>query len=342
MMKANGTGGRSGTLTVITLLLLLLLFSFEQLEWNPTNFINLDLLVHRQFFLSFSHHHHHHHHQYEFGHDYEPDKILSRRLTEEQEQKQQQKQKDDEQDINFARDALARHLPLFEISDFTVVGPTAFPEPSRLATQQLKDGEELVHLLRPRIGSHRPDQDAVFIFAEEYPLTNYIVFISTLRDTGFDGDLVMAISPIDYKDPLIRKYLESQPNIVVYVIKFTCYNAEWEIVESMKGGIRVCHCHNVYGKRPTTNQDGTVSASIVTPLEDARNPRTAQTTRYELYWNWIANYQTNSWIMLIDARDSVFQTNPFVDLPREHDENKEDGLLYFFGVSTHQSDDEGY
>jgi hypothetical protein len=41
-------------------------------------------------------------------------------------------------------------------------------------------------------------------------------------------------------------------------------------------------------------------------------------------------YQAESWILLLDARDSLFQTNPFTpDLPQ----SSTHGILYFFGES---------
>lgn len=53
------------------------------------------------------------------------------------------------------------------------------------------------------------------------------------------------------------------------------------------------------------------------------------TLRYEWYWIWAQNYNPSSWIMLVDARDSFFQTNPFANLPRN-----QNGLLYFFGENA--------
>jgi hypothetical protein len=53
-------------------------------------------------------------------------------------------------------------------------------------------------------------------------------------------------------------------------------------------------------------------------------------------------YNAHSWLMLIDARDTYFQTNPFAKLPRRHHKrNQHDtdnkfgsGLLYMFGENT--------
>ena len=70
--------------------------------------------------------------------------------------------------------------------------------------------------------------------------------------------------------------------------------------------------------------------------KDPRPGRTVATLRYEWYWIWSLQYQPHSWIMLIDARDTYFQTNPFANLPRfSSPENDIDsGLLYLFGENT--------
>jgi hypothetical protein len=112
-------------------------------------------------------------------------------------------------------------------------------------------------------------------------------------------------------------------------VEFVCLNAEGEQVDSMKGGIRVCQCHNLYGYQTTGN--GADATKI--PLPDPRPARTVPTTRYELYWIWAEHYDKHSWIMLIDARDTVFQTNPFLQVPRETHLERTDGRLFFFGVS---------
>jgi len=54
------------------------------------------------------------------------------------------------------------------------------------------------------------------------------------------------------------------------------------------------------------------------------------TARYELYWMWSIQYQKESWLMLIDARDVWFQLHPFKELETR---GKVSGELYLFGVS---------
>lgn len=79
------------------------------------------------------------------------------------------------------------------------------------------------------------------------------------------------------------------------------------------------------------------------PLLDIRHGRTAQTIRYELYWIWSEYYSSNSWILLIDARDTIFQQEPFRRVPRksttiindvDNDDDDGGGTLIFFGENA--------
>jgi hypothetical protein len=215
------------------------------------------------------------------------------------------------------------HLPMFQTANFKALGPSSFPKPTNMA--KAGNGEEIVPYLKPTFGTHRNDQDSVFLFAAEYPLATYVLFLATLRATGYDGDVVVAISKHDYGDEQIRQYLQDDPHLIAYVIEYTCFNAENEAVDSVKGGMRVCQAHNLYGRH---GKDATIK-----PILDPRPPRTVPTTRYEIYWIWAQYYSKHSWIMLIDARDTAFQSNPFEQVPRDLTD-RDSGVLFFFGVRT--------
>jgi hypothetical protein len=230
----------------------------------------------------------------------------------------------DVNDAAFAK-KLADHLPLFQHSDeVQVMGPSIFPKPPDYHKKHADD--DIVTNLQPVSGTHRPDQDVVMAFAAEYTLKNYVVFIESLRDTGFEGDVVLAVHELDLRQDDIREYLFQAPNVVIYAPKQACFNAEMEAVESVKGGMRICQCHDLYGRR---ENDGTITA-----LDDPRPARTIAVTRYELYWIFSRNYNPEQWILLVDARDTYFQTNPFADVPRKTDATLESGLLYFFGENV--------
>ena len=213
---------------------------------------------------------------------------------------------------------------LFEIAhEIEVSAPSAFPKP----TFPLNDPAVEV-VVEPAVGKHRPDKDVVMAYAEGYTLEYYMCFVETLRATGFDGDIVMAISEHDLIKENVLEYLGSQEHVVLYIHALDCFlpDAVTPSQRIMKGGspdgFQMCKINNVYGWK---DADG----KVVKTAEDPRIGRVVATLRYEWYWIWAQHYEPNSWIMLVDARDTFFQTNPFEDLPRN-----QDGLLYFFGENA--------
>eukprot|EP00980_Cylindrotheca_fusiformis_P008284 scaffold1736_cov127-Cylindrotheca_fusiformis.AAC.98 len=203
-----------------------------------------------------------------------------------------------------------------------MVPPTQFPKP----TYMLKDPSAVV-VAEPTIGDHRPEQDVVMAYAEGYTLPYYIHFIQTLRDTGFDGDIVLAVAGHDLLEHHVLDYLKSQENVVVYVHELSCYDSDNKPSPRLKKNgsldiFQMCHLNDVYGWK---DSDG----NVIKRAKDPRGGRVVATLRYEWYWIWTQYYEPDSWIMLVDARDSYFQTNPFEDLPRN-----QGGLMYFFGENT--------
>ena len=230
----------------------------------------------------------------------------------------------DSQGSEYKPEAMTRRLTdeatlsaahLFTPASFTTVGPTVFPKPSDML------GEGARPNLQPTFGQHRPDVDAVFVFAAEYGLDTYLCFVKSLRRTGFTGDIVLAVSVLDIAANGVKEFFTTTQHVVTYVIQLSCFNAENEATTSAKGGMRVCQLHHLYADAQGV------------PQKDPREPRTIATTRYELYWLWSLHYKPHVWIMLIDARDSYFQKNPFETVPRDTDPNKKNGILHFFGVS---------
>lgn len=88
---------------------------------------------------------------------------------------------------------------------------------------------------------------------------------------------------------------------------------------------QMCQLNHVYGWKAENN--GTVTQTA----PDPREARVVATLRYEWYWIWLQHYNPNAWVMVLDARDSFFQSNPFADLPRQSDRQTPQGRLYFFG-----------
>ena len=196
------------------------------------------------------------------------------------------------------------------------LGPSHFPKPTHLYSQH----DTVVPIAQPLCGEHRSDVDAVFAYAEGYEVPNYILFIQTLRETGFDGDVVLAIA--DDPQAGVVEYLQEQPHVVVYKASLTCFDedrvtrAPRRIKNKSLDIFQMCQLKNVYGRN-----DGTA-------LDDPRAGRVVATLRYEWYWIWSLHYNPDQWILLLDARDSLFQLNPFPEtLPRDGSK----GHLYFFG-----------
>jgi hypothetical protein len=253
-----------------------------------------------------------------------------------------------------------------------VLGPTHFPPPTakfRSSTSSA-DGSsnnnnnnnehDVQVLLQPVMGRHRPHQDVVVAYAEGYRLANYIWFLQSLTQTGFRGDVVLAIATDNVLQPDVKEYLQTytfdtteigeeeekeeystserdKPSVIVYQIPLYCENTDNSNHQRSMNKrsheldiFQMCRFDKgVYGWK---NDNG----ETIQTAEDPRHGRTVATLRYEWYWMVSLHYHKHSWILLLDARDAYFQTNPFVNLPREPESNshRPDGLLYFFGENA--------
>jgi hypothetical protein len=215
---------------------------------------------------------------------------------------------------------------LFEpASDIHVMGPTVFPSPTY---KILPRGA--VPIVEPAFGAHRPGADAVFAYFEGYTLQYFLSFVESLRDTGFDGDVVLAIAAKLLLNNGIWEYLTQQAHVVIYHSDLDCFDKKKAAPAprtSTNGDLdpfQMCQLHHVYGWK---SEDGSVTRTA----PDPREPRVVATLRYEWYWIWLQRYNPNVWVMMLDARDAFFQRNPFADLPRQSDPHTRQGQLYFFG-----------
>jgi hypothetical protein len=216
---------------------------------------------------------------------------------------------------------------LFEApSDVYVLGPTVFPKPTDLI-----EPRGAVPIVEPAFGSHRPDVDAVFAYFEGYTIPYFLHFVESLRKTGFDGDLVLAIAAKPILNEGIWDYLTQQSHVVIYHSDLDCLDQDMKsaasrrILQGTLDTFQMCQLNHVYGWK---SEDGHTAAP------DPREGRVVATLRYEWYWIWLQRYQNNAWIMLLDARDSFFQSNPFAQLPRQSDPQLRQGRLYFFGENS--------
>jgi hypothetical protein len=227
---------------------------------------------------------------------------------------------------------------LFLPSDtIRVNAPSKFPKPTRLL------GPDAVVVVEPTFGTHRPDHDAILAYAEGYKLSYYMQFLETLTLTGYRGDVVLAIAEPRIIRPDVVEYLQTytnqginKPNVVIYQQELKCDARDGEVTNQrqlVKTGdtdiFQMCQLSEVYGWKDEAGK-------IRKTASDPREGRVVATLRYEWYWIWSIRYQPHAWIMLIDARDSYFQSDPFDGLPREESpaSARPDGLLYLFGENA--------
>jgi hypothetical protein len=223
---------------------------------------------------------------------------------------------------------------LFEPSaTIAVNGPSHFPKPTR------KIDDNATVIVEPTFGTHRPDSDAIMAYAEGYQLSSYMMFMETLAATGYAGDVVLAIADESYIRADVADYLRTyadqddpnKPNVVVYQSPLDCDGKPDNSRTVTKRGdtnpFQMCRLSHVYGWKDEMGQ-------VTATAHDPREGRVVATLRYEWYWIWSGAYNAHSWLMLLDARDSFFQSNPFANVPRETNLNRKNGLLYLFGENA--------
>jgi hypothetical protein len=191
------------------------------------------------------------------------------------------------------------------------------PTPSALASP------DAITVLKPTLGMHRSNQDAIFAIGDGLQLSDFVLFIISLRNTGFDGDIVFSTWNRNYLEDGIWEFLEyySKDGVVVYegVIiadkaQDSSSNGNLTDIDPLK--LQNIHLHEMnntkvwlhglYGKH---NANG-VNKNLV--YLDPRVSRSIGVARFELYWVWSLNYNTQSRILLIDAKDTYFQ--PFAQI----------------------------
>jgi len=218
--------------------------------------------------------------------------------------------------------AAANDIPTFHLPSEAVPAESVLPEV----------------ILEPTYGTHRPDQDAVFAFAEGYDLGVYVTFVESLKATGFTGDIVFAVSHIRGLKDGVADYLNyysqqgeeeensdhgssslssssSSPRVISYALEWECYKKSGARISptnnegrgsTVNHGFSDCKIHGLYSDGKDNTHTG---------AEDPRPTRPVATARYELYWIWSRRYREHSSILIVDARDAYFQSNPFAFVP---------------------------
>jgi hypothetical protein len=154
---------------------------------------------------------------------------------------------------------------------------------------------------QPRYGKHRCNQNAIMAFAYGYQLPQLIHFMTSLWQTGYDGDLVLAVGTNLTNET--REFLESnsrtRPGLIVYEISLLCQrDNSCQVVDLLEN--------------QQLNTTATSTMNDWTGLPDERPFRRVSVIRYEYYWAWTTRYNPTSSILLTDARDVFFQRDPML------------------------------
>lgn len=195
---------------------------------------------------------------------------------------------------------------IYHITDLdpNIVFPgTKIFHPPPVPLQAFNDTISSVQLgIEPRYGSHNCRNNAILSFVYGYQLPQIIHFVSTLLQSGFQGDLVLGVTPdlTDDTRAFLQQLTQQQTettkvNLVVYEVSLTC---------SKRGSQFLCQNDQMF-------QD----ASSKEWIADFRPLRRVATLRFEYYWAWSSVYSTDSQLFVTDARDVYFQGNP---IPNEN------------------------
>lgn len=133
----------------------------------------------------------------------------------------------------------------------------------------------------PLYGVKHSGGDAIFALACNYPKQFYQRFVGSLRKVGYEGDIVLAVSPPAKMKPKVEEYIK-QTNVVAYGFDVDC-----------KGKDNCRFLDDFLG------------------YPDPRPYRTFANIRYAMYEYWLRHYTETSYILILDFRDTFFQSDPF-------------------------------
>lgn len=171
--------------------------------------------------------------------------------------------------------------------------------------------------LEPDMGSHRYNQDAVFAVVNKMEYDEIVLFVTTLRQSGFLGDIVLSANIYLTSDETNSPGWTSgsQLNDIGKLLRYYCLRSVGVIVYG--GVIRNAVTHNTFSNQMDVKKDYVYLRGLYRIkdtqdiLEDERISRSLGVARFELYWVWSKKYSPSSTILLIDAQDSYFQMGAF-------------------------------
>lgn len=150
------------------------------------------------------------------------------------------------------------------------------------------------------MGSHQYDNDAVFAIGNTLDYEDTVLFITSLRQSGFEGDIVLSTIDKSAMEKKLVDFLEYHSQEGARVIVYD-------------GAIRLEGTDENFSKEKNLTSDYVYLRGLYQDLEtgedldDARIPRSLGVARFELYWAWSTKYSPASRILLVDADDTYFQ-----------------------------------
>jgi len=191
--------------------------------------------------------------------------------------------------------------------------------------QQQQQQVDVEIALEPDFGSHRFDQDAVFAIVNTMEYDEIVLFVTTLRQSGFTGDVVLSAN-IYFTSQEIKKNAQWQQqqqqgsytpqlNKVGKLLRYYCTRSVGIVVYG--GVVRNSVTHDTFSNTMDVEKDYVYLRGLYRIkdtqdiMEDERIPRSLGVARFELYWVWSKKYSPSSTILLIDAQDSYFQMGAF-------------------------------
>ena len=122
--------------------------------------------------------------------------------------------------------------------------------------------------VKPLFGVKHQGGDAIFALACNYPKEYYARFVGSLRKFGYNGDIVLAVSPLEKMKPGVAEYVKKM-NVVAYGFEVDC------------AGTDNCKLKDDFLGYP-----------------DPRPHRTFANIRYALYEYWLRQYRYCKYILI--------------------------------------------
>jgi hypothetical protein len=165
----------------------------------------------------------------------------------------------------------------------------------------------LTPALKPFLGEHRPNADAIFAMATGYEIDDHLITIGSLLNTSYQGDIVLGIQEWKNCSTQLQAFLTyhaQHTHLVVYTLP-PCKKLNPDPF-----GHPRCFTTHAYVNPFWDNNPASKPYNRLTGNDMAGRNQSPRKFRYEYYWIWQRHYEPASRIWIVDFRDLVFQTNP--------------------------------